>query len=174
MYLAERYGDELEEAREWRQRKRRMELLQLTLLDFISWSGTVTNYNERFQEISPKFEEFLRDAVEFNLSEYARIDRWYRDSTTFLVHTAHRPYATFDDARTWGVMLVGAMPPRRIELCGGDRSVLSTCPICLNEDIIRADMAVLRCCGNAFCEPCISRWSDRSSRCPMCRADLPR
>jgi hypothetical protein len=45
-----------------------------------------------------------------------------------------------------------------------------TCCICC--DTI-TNKAVAKCCSNAFCFACISRWTTRSSTCPLCKARLP-
>lgn len=53
-------------------------------------------------------------------------------------------------------------------------SLPSECPICLEElEHASGRVRSLPCCRKTFCASCITQWSQQSSECPLCRANLP-
>lgn len=49
---------------------------------------------------------------------------------------------------------------------------LSSCPICLGNDIHQTQLVALRLCMHQFCAKCIQRWSSLQRKCPLCKREF--
>ena len=52
-----------------------------------------------------------------------------------------------------------------------DHEAAETCPVCLEAPASGA-RRVVRACGHAFCDACITRWLSEKVTCPVCVRDL--
>ena len=73
-------------------------------------------------------------------------------------------------------MISASAPPRGVKLVDPARCMQfgkdDACPICLSQiQYLETRPCAFVGCEHVFCEPCIRRWLDVATTCPMCRRD---
>merc|ERR1719343_474872 len=51
-------------------------------------------------------------------------------------------------------------------------AAVHTCVICQEDNMHQSKWLCASACGHSFCAPCIERWAQSCSQCPLCKCEM--